>query len=75
MAEAEAYLRDLGRFANMVWTRWECELDSPWQGATRAFDFTPGGTARRECEEVAEGAVDCIQLGYRELNRRREASS
>lgn len=74
-AEGEAYLRDLGRFASMIWTQWQCEMESPYQRAARAFDFTPDGTARHECKEIAEGAVDCIQLGYRGLSRRREASS
>ena len=72
--EGEEYFRNLGRFASMVWTRWQCETDSPFQGAAPAFDFTPGGPARRECKEVAERAVACIQLGWRELHRSRVAA-
>lgn len=74
-AEGEAYLRDLGQLATMVWTRWHCEMDRPYQNATSVFDFSPKGQARRECKEVAEGAVDCVQLGYRKLNQRQVASS
>ena len=68
--EGNDYFRDLGHFAAEIWRKWNCRMESPYQTSEKTFDFFPDSPVREYFKDDAEKIVDCIQLGYRELERR-----
>ncbi len=67
--QGEKYLSGLAKLSSMIWKKWDCRLAPPYQHLPATFDFSPDGQTRRQLREDTARVVDCIHLGYRELER------